>query len=160
MMILSKGIQIYFWISNLEAITDTQMMLMRMDKKLGKKLITKVYQLKKCLLELFGRHYFNRKTGSSQHNTVSYCPNINYLLHFDIFLLLARLDVLEAVKKIRLVQIKQLEFEKTLLALHYNRLVKPSELQKEIKVNSPHVVFVFMHKIFFLPEYSLQLKLI
>lgn len=45
-----------------------------------------------------------------------------------------RLDVLEAVKRIHALKLKQKEFEKTLLTLHYSRMVKPADLQKEIKV--------------------------
>lgn len=45
------------------------------------------------------------------------------------------LDVLESIKKIHVLQLKQLEFERTLLNLHYSRMVKPSDLSKEIKVS-------------------------
>ncbi|CAL8144168.1 unnamed protein product [Orchesella dallaii] len=44
-----------------------------------------------------------------------------------------RIDVLESIKKVHVLQLKQLEFERTLLNLHYARMVKPSDLSKEIK---------------------------
>lgn len=44
-----------------------------------------------------------------------------------------RLDVLESIKKVHVLQLKQLEFERTLLNLHYSKMVKPSDLSKEIK---------------------------
>jgi hypothetical protein len=42
--------------------------------------------------------------------------------------------VLEAIKRIHVLKLKQKDFEKTLLTLHYSRMVKPADLQKEIKV--------------------------
>jgi hypothetical protein len=46
-----------------------------------------------------------------------------------------RLDVLEAIKRIHVLKLKQKEFEKTLLTLHYSKMVKPTDLHKEIKVS-------------------------
>jgi len=40
----------------------------------------------------------------------------------------------EQMKVIHLLEIKQLEFEKTLLSMHYSKMIKPADLQKEMRV--------------------------
>lgn len=39
----------------------------------------------------------------------------------------------EQMKMIHLLEIKQLEFEKTLLTMHYGKMIKPTDLQKEMR---------------------------
>ena len=40
----------------------------------------------------------------------------------------------ESMKMVHLLELKQLEFEKTLLAIHYARMVKPVDMIREMKV--------------------------
>jgi len=40
----------------------------------------------------------------------------------------------EQMKVIHLLEIKHLEFEKTLLTLHYAKMIKPADVQKEMQV--------------------------
>jgi hypothetical protein len=45
-----------------------------------------------------------------------------------------RLEMQDNMRMVHLLELKQLEFEKTLLAIHYSRMVKPADLIREMKV--------------------------
>ena len=47
---------------------------------------------------------------------------------------ICRIDMQEHMKTIHVLELRQLEFEKALLAIHYSRMTKPADVQREMKV--------------------------